>query len=206
MFPVSPAAVGTGVIRSLAALLFLLLLTASGAAGPLMPDHIPAGAYRSLEAGDSFTLLGARLFEEPELNADYFFAPGEREVELLSAVEHFYRLRLAPDSVYYVYRSELGLRDLKNDTPVDGGAARDPALVAPEPAPPQAGDTLSLRNFVCYSKPDLLGGHELLAGTRLCVVLQEENPDGFLKLLLEDGERGFVYRGELDELQRRLKP
>lgn len=190
-----------------------LALAASLAfAVPPMPDHRPDGADRPLEIGDHFVLLNALAHDDPSFASPSRFVESGRKAELLSVDGGFYQVKIeATDGQaqerLWIWRSELGLRELAEPATKPAVARQvDGALDLARPLDlPQAGDTLELANPVIYERPDLLGVHRLRTGRVQAIVRATESDAGFLELLLigEDGERGWLYRGELPEVQRR---
>lgn len=192
--------------------LVLLAFAAGASAATPLPDHLPEGAGRPLETGDSFTLLAALAHDAPDFASPARFVRGGRHAELLGAEGGFYHLRLESSDgeaaeTLWIWRSELGLSEL--DRPATKPAAprwTDGFDVSKErpAAPPAAGDTLKMANPVLYGAPDLFGEHRLVGGRCRAVVLAAESAAGFLEVDLgDDGGRGWLHRGELPESQRR---
>jgi hypothetical protein len=189
-----------------------LLLLVFAVAAPL-PDHQPQGASRPLETGDRFTLLAAQVHEEPDFASPSRFIEAGRRAELLAVRAGFYQLRLEataeqPAESLWIWRSELGLRDLAEPVTKAPPLRRTGLASERPPRPVAAGDTLELASPVLYELPDLLGAHRIYSGRQRLRVLAPETAAGFLQLgpLDDDGPTGWLYRGELPEERRRTLP
>lgn len=186
----------------------ILCLTLAATAAPLLPDHLPVGAKRPLEAGESFTLAATRVFLRPSFQDSSLILKQDRKARVLGVERGFYQLELAPvdgaaERRVWVYRSELEVKGAmtgQSSAQVPGDLARGRATHAPG-----AGDTLSLQEPLLYASQDLLGEHQVLAGRQLLTVLKGESPRGFLEVKSADGKRGWLHRAELSEERRKAR-
>jgi len=194
------------VVRALRPLLFLLLITQAGLAAALLPGHLPVGARRPLEAGESLTVSPSRIFQQPSFGAPSHFFARERKATVLGARDNFYQLRLEADGEAkaesgWIYRSELELRAQSLRAEGDalpGDLARGRVLRIPA-----AGDTVSILSPVLFRAADLLGGQELLSGRQVLTVKSPENAAGFLQVRTTQGRTGWIHRTELAEERRK---
>ena len=189
-------------LRILAVVVFMQ----SALAAPLLPGHLPVGARRPLEAGETVTLSPSRTFDKPTFDAASRFFSQECKATVLGVSNNFYHLRLeaTADSKAHeawIYRSELEVRSQAarpqgDALPADLSRGKAPRL-------PAAGDTLNLLSPVLFKKADLLGEQEMLMGRHTLTVKSPENAQGFLQVRTSDGRSGWVHRTELAEERRR---
>ena len=186
----------------------MLFLPPCSAGEQLLADHQPVGANRPLQKGDRFKLLPARLYESASFSAPHTYLARARQVELLGASNDFYYLSLGADSLYYVYRSELGVQDLQDVVTKESDRYTDETDTAvlsvsfDSDRPPAPGERLALANFLLYSTPDLLAEHSMVSGVDSLTVELAENASGFLRVSTDKGEEGWLYRGDLPEKRR----
>lgn len=184
----------------------VLLMALAAVASPLLPDHLPVGAHRPLEAGEMVTLSATRLFDSPSFSAASQFFTGERKATVLAVRSNFYQVKLeakgeARVTQGWIYRSEL---ELVSQASSPGGDPLPKDLARPRASRvPAADDTLGLLAPVLFAKADLLGEHQLLSGQQVLTVKVAEGTTGFLQVRTANGQVGWIHRTELPEERRR---
>jgi hypothetical protein len=205
--------------RIIIVLVLAWMIVTQALAAEVLPDLIPPGSYRPLKIGDEITLNLTRFFEQPDLQSEYHYSRQLRKAIVISSENNFYQLNvLALDEAdglqevkkkisvgqYFVYRSELSLRNFDSANSINSDTKKHQVLSEILAADiPLKGDTLLLANPTLYTSQDLLAEHQAYNGSVKLVVVTSEDESGFVKVETPAGDSVYIYRCVLEENKRR---